>query len=313
MQELKVGRFIDPFTDFGFKRIFGSEPNKILLIDFLNQLFLGERRIVDLTYSKNEHLGQIAEHRKAIFDLLCTGSDGEQFIIEVQRVKQEYFKDRCLYYTSSLMRDQVPTGVSRWDYQLKPVYLIGLMDFQFDDSDENQCLHRVQLVSTDTGKIFYDKLGFIFIEMPKFNKAEGELLSELDNWLFLLKNLSKLDKIPVFLKKPIFSKLSNIAEVSNLNNEEKMAYDASLKEKWDWYNSLDYIQKEGFDRGLEKGLEQGLEKGLEQGLERGLEKGLEQGRQKEKFEIALSMKKRGMEKQLIAELLSLSIEQIEDL
>ena len=301
MEKSKVGRFIDPMTDFGFKRIFGSEPHKDLLIDFLNQLFLGERHIVDLIYSKNEHLGHTSEYRKAIFDLLCTGSNGEQFIIEVQRVKQEFFKDRCVYYASSLIRDQVPAGTVNWNYQLKPVYLIGLMDFSFDDTEESEWLHRVQLTQLGTGKRFYDKLGFVFVEMPKFNKTEEELVSELDNWFFLLKNLSKLDKIPVFLKKPIFSKLFNIAEVSNLNKAEKMAYDASLKEKRDYYNSLDYMKKEGYDRGMEKGIKEGMEQGLEK------------GRQEEKLEIARAMKKRGMEHGIIAELLNLNSEEIEKL
>ncbi len=301
MEIPKAGRFIDPFTDWGFKRIFGSEPHKDLLIDFLNQLFLGERKIIDLVYNKNEHPGHLVEHRKAVFDLLCTGSNGEQFIIEVQRVKQEYFKDRCIYYTASLIRDQVPTGVQRWDYQLKPVFLIGLMDFEFGDTETSECLHRVQLTQTGTGKLFYDKLGFIFIEMPKFTKRESELVSELDNWLFLLKNLSNLDKIPIFLRKPVFSKLFNIAEVSNLDREEKMAYDTSLKEKWDYYNSLDYVQKEGFDRGERKGFEAGIQKGIEKGKE------------EEKRIIALSMKQRGMELTLISELLDLSINELEKL
>jgi predicted transposase/invertase (TIGR01784 family) len=133
MEKLPTGRFIDPFTDFRFKRIFGSEPQKDLLIHFLNALFLDERHIVDLVYNKNEHPGHLAVHRKAVFDLLCTGSNREQFIIEVQRLNQDHFKDRCVYYTSVLVRDQVPTGVKNWNYELKPVYLIGLMDFLLDN------------------------------------------------------------------------------------------------------------------------------------------------------------------------------------
>lgn len=309
MEDLNVGPFIDPFTDWGFKRLFGSEPNKDLLIDFLNELFLGEREIVDLVYNKNEHVGPLAEHRKAIFDLSCTGSNGEQFIIEVQRVKQEFFKDRCLYYTSSLIKDQAPTGIARWDYQLKPIYLIGLMDFTFEDTHEDQCLHKIHLTDSNTGKLFYDKLGFIFIEMPKFKKEETELMSELDNWFFLLKNLSKLNKIPAFLKKPVFSKLFDIAAVSNLNMEEKMAYDASLKEKWDLANSMDYVLKEGYERGIQ----QGIEKGIEQGIEKGIEQGIEKGRYQEKLNNALAMKKRGMDNNLISELLNLSLEQVEKL
>jgi predicted transposase/invertase (TIGR01784 family) len=293
MQEYTIGRFIDPFTDFGFKRLFGSEPHKELLIDFLNQLFHGERQIVDLVYTKNEHVGQLMEDRKVIFDLSCTGLDGEQFIIEVQRLRQQYFKDRCVYYTSSLIREQAPPGVPRWDYKLKPVYLIGLMDFTFDDSLPDQYLHKIQLTRLGTGEVFYDKLGYTFIEMPKFNKTESELVTELDNWLFLLKNLSKLDKIPVFLRKPVFSKLFNIAEVCKLNKIEKMAYDSSLKYQWDWYNSMDYIEKENFEKGIEQGIAE--------------------GKQEEKIANARSMKKKGLNNSLIAEVLELTIEEVEKL
>lgn len=79
-----------------FKRLFGSEPNEDLLIHFLNRLIGEERQLVDLTYNKTEYSGHFLDSRKSVFDLLCTGPNGEQFIIEMQRVKQEYFKDRCL-------------------------------------------------------------------------------------------------------------------------------------------------------------------------------------------------------------------------
>ena len=297
MELLPTGRFIDPFTDFGFKRLFGSEPNKDLLIDFLNQIMGEERQILDLTYNQNEHFGHSDENRKVIFDLLCTGSNGEQFIIEMQRVRQEYFKDRSLYYTSSLITQQAPKGGPKWNYQLKPVYLIGLMDFSFDESRNEQYLHRVQLMNSETLEGFYDKLGFVFIEIPKFLKSENELTSELDNWLFLLKNMSRLDKIPVFLRKPVFSKLFNIAEVSNLTGKEKMAYDESLKIKWDNYSGMDYAIKEGVKEGIKEGLKEGMKKGKEES----------------KKEIALAMKIRGMEISVIQELTGLSESEIEKL
>lgn len=297
MELLPTGRFIDPFTDFGFKRLFGSEPNKDLLIDFLNQIMGEERQILDLTYNQNEHFGHSDENRKVIFDLLCTGSNGEQFIIEMQRVRQEYFKDRSLYYTSSLITQQAPKGGPKWNYQLKPVYLIGLMDFSFDESRNEQYLHRVQLMNSETFEGFYDKLGFVFIEIPKFLKSENELTSELDNWLFLLKNMSRLDKIPVFLRKPVFSKLFNIAEVSNLTGKEKMAYDESLKIKWDNYSGMDYAIKEGVKKGIKEGIKEGMKKGKEES----------------KKEIALAMKIRGMEISVIQELTGLSESEIEKL
>ncbi len=120
-------RYIDPFTDFGFKRLFGSEPNKDLLIDFLNQLLKGKKHIQNLIYSKNEHLGKTDEYRKAIFDLYCENENGKKFIIELQKVKQQYFKDRSIYYATFPIQEQAPEG-KNWNYQLKEVYTVGIMD-----------------------------------------------------------------------------------------------------------------------------------------------------------------------------------------
>ncbi|CAG5067329.1 hypothetical protein DYBT9623_00049 [Dyadobacter sp. CECT 9623] len=260
MHLAKPGRFIDPFTDFGFKRIFGSEPNKDLLIDFLNQLFAGEKYIIDLTYDKTEQNGPLSADRKVIFDLLCTGADGEQFIIEMQRIRQEFFKDRCLYYVASLIRDQVPISTKSWNYRLKPVYLIGIMDFCFDETDRH-FISKVML-KDDKGKAFYDKLTFIYVEIPKFKKREEELNSELDNWLFLLKHMNNIDKLPLFLRRPIFKKLFDIAEVSNLNKQDKMAYDASVKQARDLYATKETAWNDGVMASKRETAKKMKEKGL---------------------------------------------------
>jgi predicted transposase/invertase (TIGR01784 family) len=104
------GKYIDLLVDFAFKKVFGSEPNKDLLIAFLNEVFQGRKLIVDLVYNKNEHPGDIKDEGAAIFDLLCTGDKGERFLIEVQRAKQGYFKERALFYISRLISDQAPKG-----------------------------------------------------------------------------------------------------------------------------------------------------------------------------------------------------------
>ncbi|MGH2642461.1 MAG: Rpn family recombination-promoting nuclease/putative transposase [Chitinophagaceae bacterium] len=184
---LKIGEFIDPMTDFGFKRLFGSESNKELLIDFLNELLHGRKAITDLHYNKNEFPGSRPTERKVIFDLTCTGTDGEQFIIEVQRIKQEYFRDRAIYYTSRLLHDQGLNGET-WDYSLKEVFFIGLMDFMFSDSDRDHYLHYRRLAYED-GRFFYKKLEFIFLEIPKFVKTLQELETNMDKWVYALKNL----------------------------------------------------------------------------------------------------------------------------
>jgi predicted transposase/invertase (TIGR01784 family) len=241
-----TGTYIDPLTDFAFKKLFGSEPNKDLLIDFLNGVFRGRKHIVDLVYNKNEHPGETVNEGGAIFDLTCTGNDGEQFIIEVQRGKQGNFKQRAIFYTSRLVTEQAPKGKrSEWAYNVKEVYLIALLeDFSLDAGNDQEFLHDICLSNRETGKVFYEGLGYIFIELTKFVKTEAELDTDLDKWLYVLKNMSSMDKIPVYLRKPIFEKLFNIAEYSNLTKEEKTMYDTSLKRKWDNKAVLDYAVKE---------------------------------------------------------------------
>ena len=131
MRNLKE-KYINPLTDFGFKKLFGTEPNKILLIDFLNQILPERHKIKDLSYSRNEQVGQNDLDRKAIFDLYCIGESGERFIVEVQKAKQNYFKDRSIYYSSFPIQEQAKKG--DWDYKLDPVYTVGILDFIFEDS-----------------------------------------------------------------------------------------------------------------------------------------------------------------------------------
>ena len=282
-----IGTYIDPLTDFAFKKLFGSEPNKDLLIDFLNGVFRGRKLIVDLVYNKNEHPGETVNEGSAIFDLTCTGNDGEQFIIEVQRGKQGNFKQRAIFYTSRLVSEQAPKGRrSEWAYDVKEVYLIALLeDFSLDTGNDQEFLHDICLSNRETGKVFYEGLGYIFIELIKFVKTEAELDTDLDKWLYVLKNMSSMNKIPVYLRKPIFEKLFNIAEYSNLTKEEKTMYDTSLKRKWDNKAVLDYAVNEA----------------------------AKEAKQTEKMEIAREMKKDGISVEQIAKFTKLSIEEIEKL
>lgn len=286
-----IGTYIDPLTDFAFKKLFGSEPNKDLRIDFLNGVFRGRKHIVDLVYNKNEHPGETVNEGGAIFDLTCTGNDGEQFIIEVQRGKQGNFKQRAIFYTSRLITEQAPKGKrSEWAYNVKEVYLIALLeDFSLDAGNEQEFLHDICLSNRETGKVFYEGLGYIFIELIKFVKTEAELDTDLDKWLYVLKNMSSMDKIPVYLRKPIFEKLFNIAEYSNLTKEEKTMYDTSLKRKWDNKAVLDYAVNEAAKEAAKE------------------------AKQEEKMEIAREMKKDGISVEQIAKFTKLSIEKIEKL
>ena len=167
-------KYVNPFTDFGFKKIFGEEPNKDLLISFLNQFLPQHHHIKDLTYLKSEHLGISELDRKAIFDLYCESPSGEKFIVEMQKAKQNYFKDRSVYYATFPIQQQAQRG-EVWNYELKAVYFVGILDFVFADNlNDNEVLHEVKL-KNQIGEVFYDKLTFIYLEMPKFRKTLDEI------------------------------------------------------------------------------------------------------------------------------------------
>ena len=277
---MKKTKYIDLISDYGFKRVFSSEPNKDLLIDFINALFKGRKTIVDLVYDKNESVGDTDELGTVILDLLCTGDKGEKFVVEVQTSPQFNFKRRMLYYGSKLIADQAPKGNRRdWNYQISEVYVIVLMDgFRFSGSGgRSHVLHDICLCYRDTGKVFYEDMGYMFIELVNFTKREDELDSNLDAWLFVLKNMSRLDKIPLYLRKPVFQKLFRIAEYSRLNKEEKKMYDISLKRKWDAHGALTYAEEKGRKEGREEGMQKGREEEKRASAQRMLEKGFEAG------------------------------------
>ena len=104
---LSEERYISLLTDFGFKRIFGTKPNKDLLINFLNSLFDGEQVIKDVRYLNSEHVGDVFAERKAIFDVYCENEKGEKFIVEMQNAFQKYFKDRSLFYSTFPIREHL--------------------------------------------------------------------------------------------------------------------------------------------------------------------------------------------------------------
>lgn len=262
-----VQKYINPFTDFGFKKIFGEEVNKDLLLDFLNELLKEEQgQIKELTYLKTEQLGSTDVDRRAIFDLYCENEKGEKFIVELQKSKQNFFKDRTVYYSTFPIRDQAKRN--NWNFELQAVYTIAILDFVFDadKSEPEKFRYDVKLSDIETNKIFYDKLTFIYLEMPKFNKTIDELETRFDKWLYVFKNLDILDRIPDKLREKIFEKLFETAEIARFNKEQIDSYEDSLKYYRDLKNSLDTAREEGEIKGEIKGKIEIATKALKKGM-----------------------------------------------
>ncbi len=149
-------KYINPFTDYGFKRLFGEEAHKDLLLDFLNELLREEQgEIKSITFLKSDRLGSTEIDRKAIFDLYCENERGEKFIVELQKSKQNFFKDRALYYSTFPIQEQAQKG--EWNYELKAVYTIAILDFVFDEdkNEPDKYKYFVKLSDIETNRIFY--------------------------------------------------------------------------------------------------------------------------------------------------------------
>ena len=246
-----LSRYINIYTDFAFKKIFGTEANKDLLISFLNQLMglTGDSEITDVTYLNPEQLGDNINERRAVYDVYCSTGNGEHFIVEMQKAKQDHFKDRALYYSSFAIREQGTKGsiLKPWDYKLMPVYVVGILNFVMDEEDE-EVITRVSL-KDDRNREFNKNLQFIFIEMPKFTKEEPELETFLDKWLYVIKNISRLDDKPQALTEGIFKKLFDVAEISQFSKLDRAEYEESLKVFWDFSNVLSTAERKGRAEG----------------------------------------------------------------
>ena len=244
-------KYISLLTDFGFKRVFGTEPNKDLLIDFLNTLLPARHQIQDLSFKNNENLGNKQIDRKAIFDIYCQAESGERFIVEIQKAKQNFFKDRSVYYATFPVQEQALKG--EWNFKLSPVYTVGVLDFVFDDHKHDDTIVHIVELKNQHCEVFYEKLKFIYIELPKFTKSVDELEIRRDKWLFLLKHLAELNGRPDLLQDSIFSHLFDVAEIANFSPVEQDGYQNSLKYYRDMNNVVNTSREEGIEEGRELG------------------------------------------------------------
>ena len=286
-------RYVNPYTDFGFKKLFGTELNKDLLISFLNALFHDKPDITDLTYLNSERLGEGRYDRKAVFDVYCRLADNTHIIVEMQKSEQKYFKDRSIYYSTFPIRDQAPQG--DWDYHLKDVYTVGLLSFTFPKNEYpgDSFIHEIKLKDVEDNHVFYDKLTYVYLEMPKFKKSEDELVTMFDKWMYALTNLARLLERPKALQERVFTRLFEQAEVARFTPDERVEYVTSKKDYWDYYSSLET----SYDKGLAEGRAEGLA----------------EGRAAERLSNARSLKENGVPLDLIAKSLGLTDDELQQL
>lgn len=306
-----MGRFINPFTNYGFKFLFGREVEKELLIDFLNDLLVGEHVITDIQFLNNEQQPEVKTERGIIYDIYCVTDTGERIIVEMQNREQPYFKDRALFYLSRAITQQAKKGI--WDFQLDAVYGVFFMNFVMNKDIPAKIRTDVVLADRDTGKVFNGKFRQIFIELPNFNKEEDECSTDFERWIYILKHMDTLDRMPFKARKAVFERLEKMASKANMTQEERAQYEEEWKFYNDYFNTLDFAQKKGLEEGRKKGLEEGLEEGKKEGRKEGRKEDKEEGMLEARIETARKLKELGVATEAIASATGFSPDEIESL
>lgn len=253
MKQEKV--FINPLTDFGFKWLFGQKKHKRLLLSFLNSLLVSENRIVDVMFVDKEVQHEHPDNRALIYDLHCTTDDGRKVIVEMQNRYQTHFDDRALYYMASGLVEQAKKG-NAWEYSLSPVFGVFLMNFDWKGPGDKNMREDVVLYNIQKHCIHSDKMHMIFLKVPLMNMKAEDCKTMLERWLYIFRNLDKLEQIPQsFMKDPIFAELRDVARVAALSGEERHAYERSLKSYRDAYAIAQTERREGRAEGRAEGRE----------------------------------------------------------
>ena len=263
--------------------LFGREVEKELLIDFLNDLLVGEHIITDIQFLNNEQQPEVKTERGIIYDIYCVTDTGERIIVEMQKREQPYFKDRALFYLSRAITQQAKKGV--WDFQLDAVYGVFFMNFVMDKDMPAKIRTDIILSDRDTGKLFNNKFRQIFIELPNFSKEEDECENDFERWIYILKHMDTLDRMPFKARKAVFERLEKLASKANMTQEERAQYEEEWKIYNDYFNTLDFAEQ----------------------------KGRREGRQEVLIETARKFKEMGFTTEMIAKGTGLSKEEIEKL
>ena len=296
-----MGRYINPFTDWGFKRLFGQEFSKDLLINFLNDLFEGEFQIKDVTFKDKEQLGETNDLRGCIFDIYCVTDDGKHFIVEMQNRWVPFFVNRSIYYASKAFVAQrkkfdeagVRTAIL---YQFVPVYVVCIMNFMPKEHEVTKFRTDVALREKSSDSMFSDKLRFIYLSLPFFDKSEEECETGFEKLISVLKYM-EMDEVfknlPLAEQKKMLDHLAKLADVRFLSSEEREKYDESIKAADDYYGVLMSYYMNGIDEGVAKGEARGSHH--------------------KSLEIAKKMMAKGMDENTIMEITGLTQEEIRKL
>lgn len=233
--------FVDITNDIAFRKIFGNEGKKKSLISFLNAVINlpQNEHIIDVEITNPYQLGKLSGGKSTIVDVKARDEKGNVFIVEMQIAEFDFFHKRILYYTSQSYVAQIHKGV---EYnKLKPVYFIGILEFEIGQNPNYISKHKV--FDVETNEQIIQDVEFYFIELPKFSKTIDQLATSIDQWIYFIKNAENLSLIPESVKDEGLQEAYTEADKQNWTKQELEDYErASIKER-DEQGRIEFAEK----------------------------------------------------------------------
>lgn len=255
-ESMICGKYVNLLNDVAFKWVFAREANKDLLIALLNEL-IPELHIKSLEFYKNTRQSYAKELKDSVFDVACRLTDGTQIDIEVQVRAQDWFADRCLYYSTYCIQDMVQRG--QMEYTLKPVYIVSIDAFARRHAPgwDGSILSSYSLREDRTHELMTDNLHFVFVELAHFNKKWEDIDNDKERFYFCIQHLHELDDLPEgFAEEGIWARLARQSEFAAMESDVKIKYIKAMTTEIDRSAQMIYAKRIAREEGLAEGVEQ---------------------------------------------------------
>lgn len=263
----------------------------------------GEREITDITFLDKEQPSVYDGDRSLIYDIYCETADKEHIIVEMQNREQPFFKKRSIYYTCEAISRQGERG-TEWKYGITAVYFVAFLNFKLDDIGD-KFRTDVALADMKTQKLFSDDMRMIYLQLPYFVKDADECENDFERWIYVLKNMEVLNRLPWVAQNSVFEHLSKIADISAMSKADRLKYDEAIKK----YRDTLCVMESATEKGFAKGMEQGMAQGMAQGIE----KGKEEGHAESQKNTIVRMKSAGLSVDMMAIATGLEIDEVKQI
>lgn len=258
-----IHRYVDILTNGGFKALFGDVNNKEAVMTIMNVLLPEHRRVDDIVYMPTEQQGQISDNKEYHYDFICRDENGVMFIVEMQRYDEEYWFKRCVSYAARVYDRQNRRG---GNYDVPPVYLIGLMGTDISHSDsslwKDRFISEYTFREKGTGEVLDETIFITFAELARFNKRCTECMSDIDKMMYILKNMGRLKNRPEWLQREVYTKLFDACEIARFNEEKRIQYEKDMYDERRLKGEFAAAEKKGWEKGLEEAIRKMISAGM---------------------------------------------------